>query len=748
MPSRLQIVSIALTSRVSVIFRANNKIARETRPIILDQSRIHGLHQHRVSRRTFLVSAPVVVGTLGLATQFDTPTADAQPAAGLALLSDFEGAVPPTQITVKCTVPGTFAVSWSPGSIPSGSMRCNVYLDGVLVATSWGVSATIAGVDTTGVHNVEVATLTADNVESERSSGVIRTAVPDDDSGSIPAALFALRSFGGVQLRWVHAGPNRDRQPAQYIVRSTTDASPLAVLQGDATSCFVTGLPVGIESELILESLDTAGAVIAEARNRVRVTPYSRALLNDYSAPTVPTGVSAVSGRSALRVSWTASADSGSGVLGYKVYANQLFRGQVEGATTLVIAGLQNAVTHRVTVSSYDRAGNESAQSAQTNAIPYYSSPVMQPPAQPIYFKSQKNKIIDPAGLTYVPIGANLNGPSFLWNDDTRGRSAAAADLWKWTCVRLSTGNRDYESPQGYTYFNNNQLDAIVSEYTAKKIVVMIAQHSAVGGGGAGSNLPTAAGSSGDPSGRSSEQASIDWWVEVAKRYRDNPYVWFNLINEPGPNQAELDAQYRRMLARVRAVAPRSTIVLDAASFANDIPTSTTIGTGALSEVDSYVLSRGPAIAADLGPSKGYGPIVFSVHLYARWAVNWGGTGSTRLTDAEFGSRLRDYCQRVAAKSLPLLIGEIGVEAYAFDADSLCVKAGLYEQGSVVRNGVTTTTGVLVEQGVGVLAWHAARTSGMSVAKPSANWWAADTRDKANPPPHAGEGLWDYAHLA
>ncbi|MEH6797590.1 MAG: hypothetical protein V7694_26065, partial [Rhodococcus sp. (in: high G+C Gram-positive bacteria)] len=55
------------------------------------------------------------------------------------------------------------------------------------------------------------------------------------------------------------------------------------------------------------------------------------------------------------------------------------------------------------------------------------------------------------------------------------------------------------------------------------------------------------------------------------------------------------------------------------------------------------------------------------------------------------------------------------------------------------------TSGVLIEEEVGVLPWHVSRVSGMSVAKPSISWFDAQTRADANPEPHAGVALWDYA---
>ncbi|MBY6621323.1 MULTISPECIES: cellulase family glycosylhydrolase [unclassified Rhodococcus (in: high G+C Gram-positive bacteria)] len=645
---------------------------------------------------------------------------------------------------MSCRTAGSLQVSWSPGSIPRGSMRCNVYLDGVLAATSWGVSATITGLDTTIDHAVSVATLSADTKESERSATIVRRAVVDDDTGLTPPFLVAVPSFGAVHLRWAHAGPGRNKSPDTYAVVGRSGET-LKTVAGDQTNCFVTGLTVGATTELSLESRNSTGARIARARNSIRVVPYARVISTDTTPPTTPSSLVLTRGNTMVSATWRASTDNGSGVLGYKIFVDGRFRTAVEGSTSAVVGGLRNGVAYKITVSAYDADGNESARTPAKTMTPSTAGVAMTPALQRPRFGTTAGTLIDPDGTTFVPIGANVNGPCFIWLDDTAGHAADAATSWQWTCVRLNINVRDYSVGSGYVYLNNNKLDAIVEEYTARKIVVILAQHSSFGGTGAGSHLPTGAGSSGDPTGRSSEKAATDWWVEAAKRYRANPYVWFNLYNEPGPDLAGLDAQYRRMLARVRAVAPDATIVLDAAAFANDIPTSSRIGTGTVLDQESFVLGYGQGLDSTFGPASGYGPLVFSVHLYARWAVDWGGQG--RVTDAQLAARLRDYVQRTRAKNLPLVIGELGVEAYAFDADSQCVRVALYEQGVHPVAGVSTATGVLVEQRVGVLAWHSARVSGMNVALPSMYWWTARTRADANPRPHAGAGLWDYSHM-
>src|SRR4029077_8703962 len=85
--------------------------------------------------------------------------------------------------------------------------------------------------------------------------------------------------------------------------------------------------------------------------------------VSDTTPPSVPTGLSA-SGITATgaTVSWTASTDN-VGVTGYKVFRNGVQVGTPAGPS-FTDAGLSASTTYSYTVSAFDAAGNNSAQSA------------------------------------------------------------------------------------------------------------------------------------------------------------------------------------------------------------------------------------------------------------------------------------------------------------------------------------------------------------------------------------------------
>ena len=93
----------------------------------------------------------------------------------------------------------------------------------------------------------------------------------------------------------------------------------------------------------------------------------------DTTPPSVPSGLTATpAGTSEIDLSWTASTDNpgGSGVAGYKIYRSD------HGSTPLTTAtgtsyadvGLSPATTYTYTVTAFDQAGNESAQSQPVSA--------------------------------------------------------------------------------------------------------------------------------------------------------------------------------------------------------------------------------------------------------------------------------------------------------------------------------------------------------------------------------------------
>ncbi|WP_299576128.1 cellulase family glycosylhydrolase [uncultured Williamsia sp.] len=686
------------------------------------------------SRRTFLVgvlgaaAATALAGIRGIGPARSAPTAG--PA--LSLLSDFTACLPPSQVTQKCAAAGSLTLYWFPGVAQSGNLSTRIYVDDALVATTAGALRTLTGLTISRPISVRLTSVdTSTGVESESTAQLLRSvAAADSASTSRLQWLSAENTFGGAQLRW----PKPTTAPSSFVVVDADSGRELVTVDGGETSALVTGLSTTQPTRLRLEG--RGGPQTITPQNSVVVLPYTRVVPTDRSSPAAPT-ITVTALNRGIRIS--VSQPGAAGVAGWNVFSSGKFLGQVR-TSPAEISGMTAGNPKTITAVAVSTWGYSSPLSNGVRVTPSGSGTrASETPTTPFRVGTD-GTILDPSGSTFIPHGANVNGSDFIWSERTTGMQAAARDAWMWSALRLNCGMRDGGALSGgYLYFTNNQVDAIVSGYTAAGIVVMIDQHSHLGGG-AGQNLPTVAGSAGDPTGRSAEEAITDWWVAVADRYRTNPRAWFNLVNEPGTDRSALEAQYRRMLARIRAIAPTSVVVLDAAAFANDIPTNTTMGSGPVDPALSFVLSNGPALMDDFGPAAGYGPIVFSIHFYARWTVNWGPGGM--ITDDQLATRLRDYIQRCKAAGLPLLVGELGVEAYARTADSACVRVALYEKGTVGGQ----TTGVLREQGIGFFPWHASTLSGMPITADRTLWSSVTGRSDTSPMPDTGNGLWDATH--
>jgi mannan endo-1,4-beta-mannosidase len=282
--------------------------------------------------------------------------------------------------------------------------------------------------------------------------------------------------------------------------------------------------------------------------------------------------------------------------------------------------------------------------------------------AEPGKFSVDGTTITGPDGQPFVPVGANMLGPESFWATSTIGLSGTAKQ-WGFNTIRLNTCLPGGCDGLGAAWPINDDLDAIVREYTAAGLVVMIEMHQVKPGA--------------FPEGAELERIKR-WWTDVASRFAGNPYVWFNLLNEPGEGQPAPAAWFdvhRSLIDAVRGTGANNIIVLDGTQFGQD---AGTYDAGPVPTENSAILTYGPQLAADTGN------LVFSVHTYDQFGVPG--------TDAERDARLGGLLDRIHAASLAVLIGEAGGSTDTADARTL---------------GALTAFRVAPPRGVGILAWHA-----------------------------------------
>lgn len=323
-------------------------------------------------------------------------------------------------------------------------------------------------------------------------------------------------------------------------------------------------------------------------------------------------------------------------------------------------------------------------------------------------FRVDGARIVAPGGTTFVPTGMNLLGPNAFFNPDgvTTGNAEVLADAWGINTVRINMCLPEGCPYTGVQNDRNDDLDAIVEEYTGEGLVVMLALHQTEPG-----TWPDDA----------TLDAMAEHWRDLALRYGDDPFVWFNLVNEPGsdkpasPRWAEVST---RLLRTVRDAGAENIVVLDGTSWGQEAGVDST---EPVDTANSAILTYGPAIAA------ADDSVVFSFHVYDQWA----GAG---LDDAGREERMTDFVDRVHEAGLPLLMGEVGSPAGA-DGDG---------RSRATRSAYR----VAAARDVGILAWHGQGIDGFQLvsvddeqSSPSA---IDDWSDPTNLSWH-GRLLWDIA---
>jgi mannan endo-1,4-beta-mannosidase len=296
--------------------------------------------------------------------------------------------------------------------------------------------------------------------------------------------------------------------------------------------------------------------------------------------------------------------------------------------------------------------------------------------------------IVAPDGTNFYPVGANVGMHSnFDWRGTAEGHAADAVD-WGWNTVRLTFTCTDAYSftirkSEGYDSLVA-RVDQVVEEYTAQHIVVILECHDAL-----------------------VDQAQVEqFWLDAAHRYKDNPYVWFNPLNEPtwNDNAAWLAIQ-QRYLALIRSTGAENVFVADVQNAGNDAGWD-----GALRVYDD---GMGPAL------EQGQCNVVFSQHEY-------GGV------DDNIGAA--EYWDRVQAKGLAMLVGEFG---YTINGTST---AGSYAQNLAGANSVFTEAPKL---GIGALWWHATHGDNYSLKLDGGAFYEGGADVGLSP---GGQQLWELSH--
>ena len=340
---------------------------------------------------------------------------------------------------------------------------------------------------------------------------------------------------------------------------------------------------------------------------------------------------------------------------------------------------------------SVDSTEEEIATGADTSP-----EPIESPLGTGEFFVSG-SQIIDPQGDVFFPIGVNVNGPE-SWNNSyeslrTVGH-AQDAKRWGFNTVRLTMciGQGDRNGGN----YPDDVLEDIVDEYTAENIVVMLEGRYDCS-------------SAGTPPTADQYVAVRDEFMSRATQYADNPYVWFNLFNEPTRHTNDPYHDTWRMihtdLARdIRSTGATNILVVDGSNYGQE--NHGLNGYSVTDASDSAILKYGDDVIAAAGSCN----VVFSFHVYTEWK---------RGNDV-----LSQYIEDVQRSNKALLIGEVG------RTEDYNTAAGMRVEPWENHANVQTVYDVAPGYGVGVLAWHGAATDSFNLVTesngPIAYWAARD----------------------
>lgn len=347
--------------------------------------------------------------------------------------------------------------------------------------------------------------------------------------------------------------------------------------------------------------------------------------------------------------------------------------------------------------------GSIDTRSLVSTVNPLISNPTVSGSSSPSgKFTTQGSKIYGPDGKEFIAKGTNANGPNSMWERETTQDIDEMVDAWRFNAVRLHvylyTGEFYWNGRIMPQYTTNNDLDKIVQALTNRGVVSVL----------------TIA----DRKAYAKNDLTVEAWLgEQASKYRNNPYVWFDTFNEPGPAQPTPESLNtwvnfnRKMIDIIRSSGNDSIILVEGSGWGQDA------GDWNKSPVKtqrSSILSAGDRVR------QGYSNIAFSIHVYDQW--NGG------------DARLADYIDRVHALGMPLVVGEVGPQNGS--ANTMEAVRSLYRVGP--------------QRGVGILNWGWPGGDGNVLARSSdkKGGWTIDSFTNPTNLTEFGKLVWESTHSA
>jgi predicted esterase len=288
---------------------------------------------------------------------------------------------------------------------------------------------------------------------------------------------------------------------------------------------------------------------------------------------------------------------------------------------------------------------------------------VITPPPIPVAgtgkFVVRNGQIIDPYGKSFLALGINVYDSQQAVVCRNDACQPLLDNFPALNIVRLNC----------YSYADPSTFDLFVQRLTNKGIVVLFDDHTGI---------------SQPPYTGDRLTTEVTWFTNIARRYKDNTYVWINGFNEPGNgnNLPGITDQQVAIYNGIRSVSPDVINVLELPSGGNP---------GLVGTRGRGYDGSGPM------PSSAYATmhnVVWGPHFYA-WTAKYS-TDRTTVQAALIGS-VESASGMSAVQSItsadgvvPIIIGEFGDSTTGIDIDP---------DGSLVVD-------VVGKSGYGFIAWH------------------------------------------
>ncbi len=283
------------------------------------------------------------------------------------------------------------SLSWTSSTDNVGVTGYKIYRNGTQVGTSTTANYVDTGLTAGTTYTYTVAAYDAAGNTSNQSTGFnITTPTPDTTAPSVPTGLSATAvSTSEIDLSW-SASTDNVGVSGYKVYRNGSLVTTVI-----STTYKNTGLTANTAYGFTVSAIDAAGNESSQSGSASATT-----FAPDTTAPTVPSGLNVNGATSSqLTVSWTASTDETS-VTGYHVFRNGT-QIATTGSTSYQDSSLNANTTYSYTVSAFDAANNESAQSAIASGTTL-AGPAF---AFPKSVSSNHRYLLDQNGNPYMVVG-------------------------------------------------------------------------------------------------------------------------------------------------------------------------------------------------------------------------------------------------------------------------------------------------------------------------------------------------------